>query len=118
MFHVDITFTLALIALVLAAHLVLTAKVHTDVSAISCTLIGYIVVVIALIILLFSGFSMVNKAMMSYETHQMMSEMMPLHLQRERMLRMHEVQMPMHLMSQVTEKEHGKKPIKSTTRKP
>jgi glucan phosphoethanolaminetransferase (alkaline phosphatase superfamily) len=121
MFHTDITFTLALIALVLAAYLVLLAKVHTDVSAIPCTLIGYAVVVIALIVLLFSGFFMVNKTMIGYEMHtQMMSEMMPMHLQRERMLKIREAQqMPMHSMSQVaTEDEHGKKPLKATIRKP
>lgn len=119
MFHVDITFTLALIALVLAGRLILSAKVHTDVSAIPCVLIGYGVTIIALIILLFSGISMVNRTMLGYQMHtQMMSEMMPLHMQRERMLRMHEVQMPMHLMSQVaSEEKQGKKPLKTKTRK-
>jgi len=116
MFHTDITFALALIALVLAAYLVLLAKVHTDVSAIPCTLIGYAVIVIALVVLLFSGFSMVNKTMMGYEMHtqmmqvrhsQMMSDMMPMHLQRERMMRiLEEHQMPM----------HGKTPLKVHTK--
>lgn len=126
MFHVDITFTLALIALVLAAYLVLSAKVHTDVSAIPCTLIGYAVVVIALIILLFSGISMVNRAMMGYQMHTQMMQlqhgqmMMPMHLQKERMMIMPEAQQMMHPMPGAVKSKdmpmHGKTPLKVHTK--
>ena len=63
MFHSDITFTLALIALVVAAFLVLSAKVHPDIPTLPCKAIGYTVAVIAIVMLLFTGFLTVKRSL-------------------------------------------------------
>jgi|GEM_PF-4661910 len=122
MFHADITLTLALIALAIGAHLALSAKMRTDISTLAYTFIGYIVIIVALIILLFSGFSIMGRTMMGYQMHtQMMQlrqgQMMPhvthLYLQRQRMLRnLKAQQMPVHSMPKATKNMpmHGKTP--------
>lgn len=63
MFHSDITFTLALIALVAAAFLVFSAKAHPDIPTLPCKAIGYAVVVIAIVMLLFTGFLTVKRSL-------------------------------------------------------
>ncbi len=60
MFHADITFTLALIALVSGAFLVLSARTQKD--TMSCKIIGHAVAIIAIVILLFSGYCVIKRA--------------------------------------------------------
>ncbi len=125
MFHVDITFTLALIALVMGAYLALLAKVHSDnIPTLPCALIGYVVVIIALIVLLFSGLSLVGKSITGYQMHTQMMQlqrsrmMMPMHLQSERMMKILEAhQMPVHSTPKATKNMpmHGKTPLKVHT---
>lgn len=60
MFHADITFVLALIALVAGASLILSVKSHKGLSTGSCTFIGYAVIILSIIIILFSGYGMLR----------------------------------------------------------
>lgn len=77
MFHADVTFVLALIALVAGAFLVLSAKVHKEISTTPCTVIGFIVVILSIIVILFSGYGMLRSHTMKCNMKcKMMSNMM------------------------------------------
>ena len=103
MFHSDITFTLALIALVSGAFLILSSKTGPDIKTLPCRIIGHIVVIISLVILLFSGFLVIKKSvfvyqmhagyMQAYKGHMMRPGGMPMHTQKD-MIRMHRMSMP------------------------
>ncbi len=73
MFHADITFVLALIALATGGFLILFAKIHKDIAAGICSAIGYVVAVLAIIALLFSGYGILRTHTVK---HQMMFNMM------------------------------------------
>lgn len=60
MCHADITFVLALIALSAGALLVLFAKAHKEIPTRPCIVIGYVVVGLSIIIILFSGYKMLR----------------------------------------------------------
>jgi exosortase/archaeosortase len=84
MFHADITFTLALIALVAAAFLVLSAKTHPNIPTLACKTIGYAVAVIAIVMLLFTGFMTVKTSLITYPMK--MKYMMMQHMQKAPMM--------------------------------
>ena len=65
MFFIGITFVLALIALVAGASLILAAQSRKGFSASSCTFIGYVVIVLSIIIILFYGYGMLRGYFMS-----------------------------------------------------
>jgi len=60
MFYSGITFVLALIALVAGASLIFKIKFHKEVPAGSCTFIGYAVIILSIIVILFSGYGMLK----------------------------------------------------------
>ncbi len=72
-FHADITFVLALIALASGALLILLAKTKSDIITATCRVIGFIIIVISALILLYSGHNMVKKHIFK---HAMMPGMM------------------------------------------
>jgi hypothetical protein len=73
MFNAGITFVLALIALVAGASLIFKTKFHKEVQAGFCSFIGYAVIVLSIIVILFSGYGMVR----GYFMHRgMMRKMM------------------------------------------
>ena len=84
MFHADITFTLALIALVAAAFLVLSAKAHPDIPALACQTIGYVVAIIAIVMLLFTGFLTVKRSLVPYPMKMKYMQMQ--HMQKAPMM--------------------------------
>jgi len=55
MFHADIIFVLALIALAAGALLVILSKTRSDVMTVICKIIGFVVIVIAALAILFAG---------------------------------------------------------------
>lgn len=75
MFHADMTFTLALIALVSGASLILATKKHAEIPTLSCQIIGYTVSVLAIVILLFSGSLMVKGSLMRHHMHSAIMQM-------------------------------------------
>ena len=80
MFHNDVTFVLSIFALVAGAALLLFAKVHRDLSTKPCRVIGYIAVILSVLMLLCSGYSMVRsyamKCQMQTQMMQKMKEIM------------------------------------------
>jgi hypothetical protein len=66
MLHSDITFLLALIALVAGSFLVLTAKLHTDKNFAPCKVIGYCVAILAVIILIFTVYPTIRSISCGY----------------------------------------------------
>jgi len=72
-FHADITFALALIALASGALLILLAKTKSDIITAACRVIGFIIIVISVLILLCSGHDMIKKHIFK---HAMMPGMM------------------------------------------
>jgi len=75
MFFIGITFVLALIALVAGASLILAAQSRKGFAASSCTFMGYVVIVLSIIIVLFSGYGMfrgyfMRRAIMRKMMHQ------------------------------------------------
>jgi hypothetical protein len=66
MLHSDITFLLALIALVAGSFLVLTTKLHADKSFVICKVIGYCVAILAIIILIFTVYPTIRSISCGY----------------------------------------------------
>jgi hypothetical protein len=56
LFHSDLTFVLALIALAMGALVLLKAKKFADLGTKPCRVIGYLIVILALLALIFSGY--------------------------------------------------------------
>ena len=79
MFHADLTFVLALIALALGASLILSAKTHSEISTVLCQLAGFTVVILAIITLFFSGYILIAKTATVYrmQSQGMMMRQMP-----------------------------------------
>ncbi|MGD9152771.1 MAG: hypothetical protein PVG30_03825 [Gammaproteobacteria bacterium] len=88
MFHSDITFVLALIALAYGALVVLKSKKYADAMGITCKIIGIIIAVLAILAILGSGQRMfkthvVKCAMM--RNMMLQKRMMPTPMQRKMM---------------------------------
>jgi len=56
MFHSDLTFVLALMALAMGVFLVLTAKKNAELGTKLAKFFGYIIVILALLAVIFSGY--------------------------------------------------------------
>lgn len=107
MFHADITFVLALIALATGGFLVLFAKIHKDISTGICTVVGYVVAILAILAILCSSYGMFRSHVIR---HQMMANRMQLikmapykmmrhhRMMRHRMMRKHRKQMMLNQM--------------------
>ena len=78
MFHADITFVLALIALATGGFLVLFAKIHKDISTGICSVVGYAVAILAILAILCSSYGM-------FRSHVVRHQMMANRMQRTRM---------------------------------
>jgi hypothetical protein len=80
MFHADLTFVLALIALTMGASLILSAKTHPEISTALCQLAGFTVIILAIITLFFSGYTLIAKTATTYrmQSQGMMMQQMPL----------------------------------------
>jgi len=76
MFHADITFTLALIALAFATMILMKAKKFAELGVSGCKFFGYVVAVLAIIMLIFSGYSTVRQSIFMCKLHSRMSRMM------------------------------------------
>jgi hypothetical protein len=97
MFYAGIIFVLALIALVAGASLIFKTKFHKEVPAGPCSFIGYAVIVLSTIVILFSGYGMFR----GYFMHRtMMRKMMPM------MQKMMKDKMPMQQRMQPGSSQH------------
>ena len=74
MFHSDNTFVLALIAVSLTLFFILFTKIHEEKTTKICRGFGYAVLVLAVIMLLISGYSMVKECMMKKHMMKMMHQ--------------------------------------------
>lgn len=83
MFHTDITFILALIALSMGVGILLKAKKYREMGVKGCQFLGYLVVILSLLMLLTSGFCLVKHVVYRHlfckgEYQMMMQNKMPM----------------------------------------
>ncbi len=102
MFHADITFVLALIALAAGALLVISSKTRSDVMTVICKIIGFVVIVIAALAILFAGHIIIRshliKHVMMYNIihkRKMMPGMMHHRMMKPRMRKKMQSKKPM-----------------------
>lgn len=88
LFHADITFVLALIALAYGALVVLKSKKYKDTMSATCKIIGFIIAILAILAILSSGQRMFRMHMMKCAMmHNMMYQrrMVPIIMHRKTM---------------------------------